>query len=275
MGSKQITALKAIRSTETRTFNGGGCPLQTLYEWEAASDGVPLPVISYYVRGNVGHEAIEVSLLTGDPDAGYQVIEDFVNKSPLMEEEWIETSKCTKEGIYNELVQIHDRWIDQMFEHYEVQGLTVAYVEALLECETPNGTPLSTTTDAIFLDYGKPVVVDWKLGTSKSGQDMQLYVYWYIMKKMGLAGEHDEFNGWFHYVNYQNPIAFDHLKYPGDKFVEAYVDEAYSRKINGPYLPNPSWFSCTYCRFRDNCPLYDTDPVGAWDYITNIEVNFV
>ena len=182
----------------------------------------------------------------------------FDNYQPP-EGDWLETTKCTKEGLLDEVDTVYRAWVEQYegLEEYE----NVAYVdtEVLLECTTPAGTRISTEADAIihYNDNGI-ALADWKLGTSKSGLAMQLYLYWYVMRRNGLVDNDDPFRAWFHYPTYSKPIV--HITgYPGDEFIEAYVDHAQQQRLKGPYLPNPEWFRCSQCEWKDKCPLWGGD----------------
>ncbi|KKL63227.1 hypothetical protein LCGC14_2177230 [marine sediment metagenome] len=265
----EALALETIRSTETRQFNGVGCPLEWLYDRVDEAEFIAPQPRSYYERGHLGHAMIGAYLLSGD----IALVDDILEGYVPAEGEWKETSKCTKEGLLDEVKAIFDRWVDQ-YEEFYTEYISVD-TEVLLEVETPNGTLVSTEADAIFINEdGRPTIVDWKLGTSKSGHAIQLYVYWYCMRRLGIAKPSDYFRGWFHYVNYAKPIKMVG-EYPGDEFVEAYIDNAERNRREGPYLPNPTYFDCRYCDHSANCPLFGDDPVEAWNYIKEVEITFV
>lgn len=212
---------------------------------------------------------IEAELMGFDP---WEVFDKY--KAP--KGEWLETTKCTKAGLKDEVAGIFERWVDQ----YDTDPLKLYWhdggwahevsCEVTLECTTPNGTPISTVADAIVWDKDNgPAVVDWKLGTSKSGKAMQLYLYWYCMRKLDMVDTSpsgDKFRGWFHYPTYAKPIV-EIGEYPGDTYMEAYVDEAQARRLQGPYLPNPDWFRCSQCEHKDVCPLW------GGDYQDTLDVN--
>lgn len=266
-------ATSTIRSTETRQFNGNGCPIEWL--WDRVDDemDVTRQPKSWFERGNVGHAIIEALLEGAEWDDAMLILTEFL-ESDVMDEDWIETSKCTKANFEYEIIGLIDKFVSQyerLYEDYEVVG-----TEYELVFDTPNGTVVSTTLDALFKDPdGWPVVVDWKLGTSKSGKDMQLYVYWYGLRRLGLVPDDAWFRGWFHYVTYEDPIGYTHnVAYPGDDFVAAYIDEADKRRKEGPYLPAPDWFSCRYCHHQEVCPLYAEDAEEVWEMIQQIEVRF-
>ena len=253
----------AIRSTDTRIFNGDGCPIEWLHDKVIGFEPTPR---SYFERGTLGHAMIEAELMGFDP---WELFDNF----ELLPGEWLETSKCTKAGLKDETAAIFERWVDQYVDDplnlYHDNGNEPWEVsnEVTLECKTPNGTPISTVADAIVWDEDNgPAVVDWKLGTSKSGKAMQLYLYWYCMRKTGLVEDGDIFRGWFHYPTYAKPIV-EIGEYPGDLFVEAYVDEAQAGRLFGPYLPNPDWFRCSQCEHKDVCPLW------GGDYQDTLDVN--
>jgi len=256
----QATAPLAIRSTDTRIFNGDGCPVEWLHDKVIGFEATPR---AYFERGTLGHAMIEAELMGFDP---WKVFDDYV----LPEGEWLETSKCTKAGVKDEVAGIFERWVEQ----YDTDKLNiywnggaVAYdvsCEVTLECDTPMGTPISTVADAIIWADEGPAVVDWKLGTSKSGKAMQLYLYWYCMRKLNMVEDSDEFRGWFHYPTYAKPIVFID-GYPGDQFIEAYVDEAQAGRVYGPYIPNPDWFRCSQCEHHDVCPLWGGDYKATLD----------
>ena len=185
--------------------------------------------------------------------------------------DWLETTKCTKEGLLDETAEVFEAWREQYERLEEYEGVDYVDCEVKLVTTTPNGTSVSTEADAIFY-YGEGGValVDWKLGTSKSGKAMQLYVYWYVMRKTHRVDLDQPMRAWFHYPTYKKPIV--HIKdYPGDAYVEAYIDEAEKRRVNGPYLPNPEWFNCSQCQVKDKCPLWG----GDYEETQGIEVIFV
>lgn len=267
-------ATGTIRSTETRTFNGAGCPLEWLWDTVDTAMGVERQPKSWYVRGTLAHEFIE-NVLNGIPEsAAWAQLHEWLDHDPLMSVDWMETTKCTKAGLYTELTGVLERWLKQYSELY--RELEPVGVEYQLDFETPNGTVVSTTLDALFKDEnGHPVVVDWKFGTSKSGQDMQLYVYWYGLRRLGIVPDDAFFRGWFHYVTYEKPLTYTAAsEYPGDEFVETYIDTAEERRRSGPYLPNPTWFSCRYCYHQEVCPLFAEDAKETWETIRDIKVEF-
>ena len=260
----EAIALNAIRSTDTRTFNGGGCTLA--WAWERVDDryGVPRTPRSYFERGTLGHSMIETWLNGGDP---ISVFDAYVPP----EGDWLETMKCTKANLMEEVAIVYDKWENQYQTLEEYENITEVATEVKLETTTPNGTVVSTEADAIFTyDNGSIALVDWKLGTSKSGLAMQLYVYWYVMRMTGVVDKRDPFRAWFHYATYSKPIV--HITdYPGDTFVEAYIDNADKNRREGPYLPNPEWFRCSQCEYKPKCPLWG----GDWAETRDIEVSFV
>lgn len=263
-----------IRSTETRTFNGAGCPTEWFWDRVDEAQGVSRKPKAFFKRGEAAHKFIE-DVLNGVPiEAAFDDIAEWPNVDPDFEESWIETQKCTKAGIVDEVETISERWRDQYEEYYSEYDLVAAEFE--LDFHTPKGTWVKTTLDALFKDEnGNPVVVDWKFGTSKSGKDMQLYVYWYGLRKMGIIEDDRWFRGWFHYITYNDPIGYTKsTKYPGDLFVEQYIDEAQFRRLGGPYLPNPEWFSCRYCAHQEVCPLYAEDPEEVWGFINTTPVEW-
>lgn len=257
---------KAIRSTETRLFNGDGCAVEWAWERVNEMNGIPEIPRSYFERGHLGHAMIEAHL-TGDAaaDWAHDVLACYVPP----EGDWLETTKCTKDGLFDELTVVYSRWLEQFTSLEEYEDYDRVNCEVLLECTTPNGTSVSTEADAIFWWGDSPAVVDWKLGTSKSGKAMQLYVYWYVMRKSSYIGNSASFRAWFHYPTYAKPIT--HITdYPGDTFVEAYIDQAEKVRSKGPYLPNPEWFNCSQCQVKDKCPLWG----GDWEETRKIEVVF-
>lgn len=267
-------ATATIRSTETRLFNGAGCPTEWLWDRVDEATETTRQPKAWFVRGTKAHEYIE-DVLNGIPEAAaWDSLHEWFESSPLMEEDWMETTKCTKAGLYTELTSVLEKWGQQYEELY--QDLTPVAIEYELNFTTPNGTVVSTTLDALFRDeQGHPVVVDWKFGTSKSGLDMQLYVYWYGLRKLGLIPEDAYFRGWFHYITYEKPLGYTaSTEYPGDHFVETYIDTAEERRRSGPYLPNPTWFSCRYCYHKEVCPLFVEDAVETWEMINEIKVEF-
>ena len=266
---------EAIRSTETRTFNGGGCPTEWLLEKVDEAQNIEV-LKSFFIYGELGHDAIDMVLSGASLDEALEFLWASEEATGYWEKDWIETKNRNKENLLGGLNAMMYRWAEQYAEYYDGTFYTDE-VELMLDFETPNGTHVRTRIDALFRthDGDRPVLVDWKLGTSKSGKAMQLYVYWYGLKKMGIVTEDDYFRAWFHYVEYADPIGLVH-EYPGDEIVEAYIDEADRRRKAGPYLPNPEWVSCNYCAYKDDmCPLYASEPQETWKYITEVEVYFV
>ena len=241
----------AIRSTETRTFNGDGCPTEWVWDRVNERYGITPTPRSYFERGTLGHNMIEVDLIGGDP---YIAFDEYVKP----EGEWLETTKCTKEDLLYEVDATFTKWQGQLATLEEYEDYLSVDTEVTLECTTPNGTTVSTQADAIFWFANGPALVDWKLGTSKSGSAMQLFVYWYVMRKSGFITDDAPFRAWFHYATYNQPIVHI-VGYPGDEFVETYIDEADRARREGPYLPNPDWFRCSQCEWKDKCPLWGGD----------------
>lgn len=265
-------ATDTIRSTETRIFNGDGCSLEWLADklYATVHPGEE-QLKSVFIRGTVGHAMIENFLKGGSSDESLEMLWEFAD-DPVFDHDWIETSKCTKDGIVAEIESLWYQFLVQYQEHYAEWD--ARYVEYPLEFETPNGVRVRTEPDVIFVnDEGRPVLVDWKLGTSKSGKAMQLYTYWYGLKQLGIVGPDDYFRAHFHYVTYSNPIGQVH-KYPGDSIVIEYIETAEQRRRSGPYLPNPSYVSCRYCAWQDVCPLYSAAPEEDWQYFKEVEVRF-
>ncbi len=257
----------AIRSTETRLFNGDGCPTEWAHQRVNEMQGIPEVPRSYFERGTLGHAMIEAHL-NGDDAADWA--QDILAAYEPPAGDWLETTKCTKDGILTEVQEVYGKWHDQFGQLEEYEDYTKVDCEVVLECTTTKGTPVSTEADAIFWWGDSPAVVDWKLGTSKSGKAMQLYVYWYVMRKSGYISNDATFRAWFHYPTYSKPIV--HIKdYPGDAFIEDYIDTADERRRQGPYLPNPDWFSCSQCQEKESCPLWG----GDWSETREIEVVFV
>ena len=265
---------RAIRSTETRTFNGQGCPTQWFFEQRDKNNWVDLVPRSYYVRGTVGHAFIENGIRHDDFTAGWQAMEIAFEEAPEMQrDDWIETNKCTKEGLWDELVGLADTF-EAQYGQDPYPNLHAWRIEETLEFQTPDRIPVSTTPDAIFLDEdNNRIIVDWKLGTSKNGSPLQLWVYWYGLRRLGLVPDSAYFRGWFHYVTYANPIE-EVGDYPGDAFIEDYIRSAYERRNAGTWLPNPTWVDCRYCPYQDICPIYSGDE-RSWDEIRNYGVRLI
>jgi len=259
-------ANEKIRSTETRLFNGDGCTLAWVWERVDERYGVPQVPRSYFERGTLGHAMIEEYLNTNDDECVADVYQSYVPP----EGDWLETTKCTKAGILDEVDDVYCAWLEQFQTLEEYKDYASVDTEVVLQCTTDLGTHVSTEADAIFWYEDSPAIVDWKLGTSKSGKAMQLYVYWYVARKSGWIPEDAPFRAWFHYPTYSKPIV--HITdYPGDTFIEAYIDAAEDRRREGPYLPNPDWFNCSQCQVKDKCPLWG----GNWQETNEIEVIFI
>jgi hypothetical protein len=254
----------AQRSTESRTFNGDGCPTEWLWQRVDEMNGVARTPRSYFERGTLGHAMIEARLNGSDP---WQVFADYQPPAG----EWLETSKCTKEGLLDEVAAVYEAWETQFNTLEEYQGYDQVNTEVRLECVTPNGTEVSTEADAIFWWGDSPALADWKLGTSRSGKAMQLYMYWYVARKSGYVPDDAPFRAWFHYPTYSRTSIVHIVDYPGDEFVEAYIDNAEAGRKGGPYLPNPDWFNCSQCEYKERCPLWG----GDYAETQEVEVIFV
>ena len=263
----EALATETIRSTETRLFHGGGCPTEWLYDRVDDMAYVAQPPKAFHMVGSAVHAMIEEFLQGNDP---FEVWDAWLYAHSEDEREWLDTTKVTKETFPSLVEDTFDTWLKQYRKFYD--GLEPFLTEYRLEFETPNGTPVVTTIDAVFRDEASNVyIVDWKTGTSKSGQDMQLHVYEYGMKRMGYPYIED---AWFHYTHLKDPIDYTKSGYPGDEFMARYIDEADRRRKEGPYLPNPSWFSCAYCQHKEACPLYADDAEAAAKAIEEVEVYF-
>ena len=258
----EALVLETIRSTDTRIFNGDGCGIEWIWDRVNERYGIESTPRSYFERGTLGHAMIEAHL-NGDVDP-MEILKSYIPP----EGDWLETTKCTKEGILDEVYTLYDKWTTQYRTLEEYQDIYTIDTEVTLKCVTPNGTPISTEADAIFTYNGGSVALaDWKLGTSKSGKAMQLYTYWYCMRRTEYVDDRHPFRAWFHYPSYAKPIV--HIKdYPGDTFIEAYIDNAQIQRTEGPYLPNPDWFRCSQCEWKDKCPLWG----GDWEETRKIEV---
>ncbi|KKL82599.1 hypothetical protein LCGC14_1983130 [marine sediment metagenome] len=260
-------ALAQIRSTETRLFNGDGCAIP--WAWERVNEmrGIPEMPRSYYERGTLGHAMIEAKL---NGATLLQVERNILDAYVPPAGDWLETSKCTKEGLIAEVEIVFNRWLAQFDDLEEYEDYDQVNTEVRLDCTTPNGVDISTEADAIFWWGDSPAIVDWKLGTSKSGKAMQLYVYWYAARKSGYIPDGATFRAWFHYATYAKPIVHI-IDYPGNEFIEAYIEQAEKMRREGPYLPNPEWFNCSQCQVKDKCPLWG----GDWEETREIEMEFV
>ena len=263
----KAVAPKAIRSTETRQFNGGGCPTEWLLDKAYPEYVVPKV---FYFTGTGGHLLIEYDLMGIPLDLAW---DEIMAAPEWQHKEWIETKNNTRESAIETIGKVYQAWRSK-YDALVAPDVAEYKTEVLLEAETPNGTKISTTADFVYANKKDKVgVMDWKLGTSKSGQDMQLHVYWYCMRQMGLVSKRQKMIADFFYVNYENPIEPVRAEaYIGDEAVEAYVDNAEQQRRNGPYLPNPTWFSCNYCSHKDRCPIYQG--ADAWEAIAKIEVTF-
>ena len=252
----EALVLQTIRSTDTRIFNGDGCGIEWIWDRVNERYGIANTPRSYYERGTLGHAMIQAYI---ESNGDFDAVEDVIGNYIKPKGEWLETQKCTKEGLLDETQAVFDRWEDQYCILEEYEDIYDVQCEVVLECETPNGTPIRTEADAIITyNSGSVALADWKLGTSKSGKAMQLYTYWYGMRRQEYVDNRHPFRAWFHYPTYNKPIV--HIKdYPGDKFIETYIDNAQKQRLEGPYLPNPDWFPCSQCEWKDKCPLWGGD----------------
>jgi len=269
-------APEQIRSTSTRLFNGDGCPLEWLRTRQAEASGTQLKPKYFFEFGTAGHGMIETYINTGSEDAAW---EWFVSWKETInwDREWFETKNGRVADFNENLETVFAKWKEQYETHYLADTKSKPRTEVYLSYTLPSGAIASGTIDAVFVNSDEhPYVVDWKLGSSKSGKDMQLYVYWYLLRKNGVVPESAFFRGHFHYVNYSNPIGYTATgRYPGDKFIEDYINHAEKNRRSGTYMPNPSWFSCAYCEYKDSCPLYTNNPSQEWEEIKEIKVIFV
>jgi len=270
-------ASEQTRSTDTRTFNGDGCPTEWLLEKEAEAKGIPEVPKYFYVFGNVVHGMIDTDIKTGHciDSVEFWVESWFDVNKHIMNADWVETKNGRKADFVQKIWETYEKWSSQYDEIYD--GWKDDGTEVELSATTQYGDKITSTVDAVMVDdEGRAHVIDWKVGTSKSGKDMQLYVYWYLMRKNFIVMPDEWFRGHFHYVNYSNPIGYTATgKYPGDEFIEEYIRTSEINRKQGAYLPNPSWFSCNYCGHKDECPLFADNPAQAWEDIKNIQVMFV
>ena len=264
---------KATRSSDVRLFLGEGCSLDWLLN---KVQGAPIETPKYFYEfGNIVHEMIEATLNGVAGQGVYEIREDYFAESQAYILDWIETKNGRKADLWENIATVYQKWVQHYAEHSE--DWEIVQIEQTLEVATPDRTAITSTPDAVFVDpEGYYHVVDWKVGTSKSGKDLQLYIYWYLLRKAGIVPDDAYFRGHFHYVTYANPIGFTATsRYPGDDFIEAYINASERIRTQGPYLPNPSWFSCAYCAHKEDCPIFSDEPELAWEYIQNINVIFV
>jgi len=265
-----VIAPITIRSTETRTFNGLGCPAEWFLEKQNPEPGKKV----FFIRGNALHTAVEWYALNGWGaslntlvDIAQTYVEEQLEEAALLDMDILETSKQKAEGLYVQADKDVTAWYNQVVAqevkpYQYLQGTFDA--EVVLEVEAPD-FHLRTSADAIFHSAKRgPHVIDWKTG-SKSASDLQLFVYWFAMRDMGMVTNSDV-RGWFHYVAYAQPIAHPYATYPGDQFMYEYIATAEQRRLSGPYLPTPS-FLCNYCLQRGGCPLYADDQEAACNNI--------
>jgi CRISPR/Cas system-associated exonuclease Cas4 (RecB family) len=121
---------------------------------------------------------------------------------------------------------------------------------------------VSTECDTLYYRGGiewpgseQPVVIDWKSGSSKSGDDRQLWLYWYGLVMMGVIPEDCVFEAYFGYLDHKE-IVQTTLVYPGHEAMGYFIDEMESRRRGKTYMPVPSW-KCKYCPVYRACPVFE------------------
>lgn len=262
----------SIRSTETRLFNGDGCPLEYLLTQRDLSLEIERPDKFWFVSGTLLHKFVEDAILTNPRAARQAMLEsiELINEAELIHAARGSTEEL---GLASFCATWADRWIEQYDLIYG--DLEPTAIELKLDVPVNDEVTLVTTVDAVFVDEDDwPIVVDWKFGSSKSGKPMQLFVYWYGLRKAGIVPDDAWFRGWFHYVQQSSPTQ-EVGNYPGDDFVETYIIAADWRKKQGLFLPNPSWFACRYCDYQEECPLYAEEPAIAWQNIMSLDIDYV
>ncbi len=257
-------ATPTIRSTETR--------IECWMEWFLELIYEDYPDKTFYALGTGLHKAIE-NIIDGVPyDVAKDLLDEYLFKWTAANwgEDVIQTKSRSFTDIMAQAPELLSKWYmmahpDGKFQASELSDLSwPPATEVVLEFTTSSGhTQVRTEMDALYYRGGQPVIVDWKTGASKSGDDRQLHVYWYGAVRSDLIDPDAEFEGYFGYVDHQEVVPTK-LVYPGHYVMGMYIDEMERRRRSRSYVPVPSW-KCKYCSVRTVCPVWADNDAEEWD----------
>lgn len=112
---------------------------------------------------------------------------------------------------------------------------------------------------------GEHAIVDWKSGTSRRSDSLQLWVYEYGLRTNGTISEDETVTGWFYHAWDGHWQQAD--PYPGNAVIAVMLNETFERKSKlTSQLPVaiPDWY-CDYCAIQDSlCPAFNN---GSWEKV--------
>ncbi len=257
-------ATPTIRSTETRIDCWMQWFLEKAYVEEDQTDA------TYFAIGTATHKAAEM-LVRGQTYAqATKAMTDYIVEweARTKDQYVIETRNRPREGMVESAQNLLKNWWDMVhpdgaFMAAELTDLSwPPQAEILIEFTTPGGTAVRTECDTLYYRDDQPVVIDWKSGSSKSGDDRQLWLYWYGLVMMGIIPEDYVFEAYFGYLDAKE-IVQTKLVYPGHEAMGYFIDEMESRRRGKTYMPVPSW-KCKYCPVYRACPVFESNDALPW-----------
>ncbi len=257
-------ATPTIRSTETRIECWMQWFLEKAYEEEDQTDA------TYFAIGTATHKAAEMLVRGKTYTQAVRAMTDYIDEweERTKDQYVIETKNRPREGMVESAQNLLKNWWDMvhpdgLFMAAELTDLTwPPQAEILIEFTTPGGTAVRTECDTLYYRDDQPVVIDWKSGSSKSGDDRQLWLYWYGLVQMGIIPEDYEFEAYFGYLEHKE-IVRTTLVYPGHEAMGYFIDEMESRRRSKTYMPVPSW-KCKYCPVYRACPVFESNDALPW-----------
>ena len=266
----QIVATHTIRSTETRIECWMQWFLEKAYVEEDHTDA------TYFAIGTATHKAAEMLVRGESYQAASKVMCDYIDDWIIANKDdyVIETKNRPREGMVESAQNLLKNWHDMvhpdgLFMAAELTDLTwPPEAEILIEFTTPGGTAVRTECDTLYYRDDQPVVIDWKSGSSKSGDDRQLWLYWYGLVMMGIIPEDYVFEAYFGYLDAKE-IVQTKLVYPGHEAMGYFIDEMESRRRSKTYMPVPSW-KCKYCPVYRACPVFESNDALSWPTLLDL-----
>lgn len=115
----------------------------------------------------------------------------------------------------------------------------------------------STTIDAMHLDDGTFILVDWKTGRSRKSDERQLQFYRYLLELQGYRPAYDVWGAFFHAEFGQWQIVDEY----DAQAVERMIASSQAQKKARPEA-TVSWL-CSYCPAQSLCPAWAEDEFDA------------
>lgn len=108
-------------------------------------------------------------------------------------------------------------------------------------------------------------IIDWKSGTSKRSDSLQLWVYEWGLRRNGTIPDDGHVESWFYHAWDGHWQKAD--PYPRGSIIEAMLEETFVRKstmTSAPPVAIPSWY-CDYCAVQYSlCPAFND---GSWEKV--------